>query len=426
MQRHLVLVLAIALCACGKASHSDLDDWMDTEKGPGKLKDAVSDTSLDADLSAHAAQNLLIIHDEASVKAAFDKMAAPRRAAVLTKLAPRLWKLARIDGELTVANDQQSAAKDLLFELRTMGDDATRTTIDGYVMEWFTSGYYEDRAGRGRVTGDVAMRALGPAAGAAMIRAANAVISAPAAADGKRARIGDQLMLGLAATGDPAAVKLVLDMIDLDRGDPTLAERATGALYRAYVEPPGAMFTPADPAGLTPNLPKLGAIARDVDRSNHMVNDAFDLIEAAGPPGCITTLVPMVAKPEGIRYLWVAAQRALACGKVAAIAPVVEAMPESGDYEHAALEGAIVETIAKLEPREQVLIQARTLVASASWVARWVGIEVLAALKSSDDAGRIAGLAKDKAVLQGYWGDEGGKGKMTLGKRAGELAKAIQ
>lgn len=420
------MLAAVLALGCGKTSHADLDKWMDTEKGPAKLKDALADASLDADLSAHAAENLLIIHEEDAVVPAFEKLSPARRVAVLTKLAPRLWKLARVEGELTVANDQQSAAKDLLFAVRDQGDPATRATIDGYVTEWFTGGYYEDRAGRGRISGEVALRAVGAAAAPAIIRAANAVISSPANADGSRVRIGDALLLGLAVTGDPAAVELVLKIVHLDRGDPSLAERAVAALFHAYVEPPGDLFAKTDPGGLTPNLPALSLLARDTDRSNRMLNDVFDLIEAAGPPGCIETLAPLIAKPESPRYLWVAASRALTCGKVGAIAPVIAAMPESGEYEHLALEGAIVGEIAKLEPRDQVITAARTLVASASPVGRWVGIEVLAAVKSKEDAGLIAGLTKDTAVLQGYWGDEPGHGRMTLGKRAAELAKTLQ
>lgn len=420
------IVLAFIVAACGDVDHGDVDEAMDTEKGPGKLRGWVADGSLDPDLSAHAAQNLVILGEDSAVLPAFEKLSPERRAKVLAKLAPRLWKLARIEGDLTAASGQQSAAKDLLFELRGFADDATRATIDGYLTEWFTGGYYEDRSGRGRIAGEVVMRALGPAAGPAMLRAANAVIAAPEQAGGKRVRIGDRVLLGLAVTGDPEATKRVLDLVTLDRGDPSLAERAVDALYRAYVEPPGQAFPPAEPAGLTPNLPALALIARDRSRPNGMINDAFDLIEAAGPPGCVDTLVPMVEHPENVRYLWVAATRALACGGVAAIAPVIQAMPESGDYEHQAMEDAIIAEIVKMEPREQVLVAARTLVGGSSPVARWVGIEVLAALGSRDDASRIAGLAGDKAVLQGYWGEVTGKGKMTVGKRASELAKSLQ
>ena len=66
-----------------------------------------------------------------------------------------------------------------------------------------------------------------------------------------------------------------------------------------------------------------------------------------------------------------------------------------------------------------------------SWVARWIGIETLAALGSPADAALVAGLANDKAKLTGYWGDQSGLDKKdqkpvpTLGQRAKELAATL-
>jgi hypothetical protein len=65
-------------------------------------------------------------------------------------------------------------------------------------------------------------------------------------------------------------------------------------------------------------------------------------------------------------------------------------------------------------------------------VARWIGVEVLAGLGSKEDADRLSGLAGDKAILHGYWGDQSDmpkgerKPEPSVGKRAQELAKMLR
>jgi hypothetical protein len=429
----VAVLLALLAAGCGdEVSHENLDKWMHTEKGPGKIKEALRDTGIDPDLSAHAAENLLIIREDGEVRAAFEKMSDERRSKVLAKLVPRLWAIARIEGELTGANDQQTAAKDLLVDLRSYADDASRSQIDTYLIEWYTGGYYEGRAVLGRWSGAQTLRLIGKAAGPAMVKAANAVVGAPEQ-DGKRIRVGDELLLGLAVTGDADAVKYVLDLLALDRGDKTLPERSIAALYLAYVEPPGQLFEKADPAGLAPNVDQLARVALDPSSSNRMVNDAVGVLGSAGMPHCLKPLVQMINLPrEDIRFMWVGVNNGLRCGGPGAVAEVVHAMPTGGaGFEHKAFEGGVVGEIARMTPKAEVLAVARDLLDDDSWVARWAGIEVLAKLGSKEDAAKIEALSGDKAKLHGYWGDQSElpkaerKAEPTLGKRAAELAKGL-
>lgn len=429
----LVALLGLAVLACDrKPTHENIDKWMQTEHGPGKLKAALVNGSIDPDLSAHAAENLMLIGDDTAVREGFEDLEGARRVAVLTALAPRLWRIARIEGELTAPGQAQTAAKDLLVDLRAHADDATRATIDGYLLEWFTAGYYEKRAAFGRHGGAQVMRMLGPVAAPKMIAAANAVVGAPDK-DGRKLRIGDQLLLGLAVTGDPDAVKYVLDVLGMDRGDPTLPERATGALYLAYVQPPSGLFERADPAGIVPHVDALARIARDRDSTNRMVNDAVAVIGAAGPPHCLAPLTAMISQPhDDPRYLWVGANNALRCAGPDAIAAVAGALPEGGSYEHEAMEGGVVGEIARMSPKAQVLDAARALLGHGSWVARWVGAEVLGRAGTAEDASRLDALKGDKARLHGYWGDQSElpkserKPEPTLGNRAVELAGKLR
>src|SRR5215468_2707072 len=286
--------LALGAAGCEKLDHENIDRWAHTSKGPAKLLQAVTSDSADPDLSAHAAANLIRRDDDREVYAAFETMPAARRAQVIARLAPRMWDIARVDNERELPGKPQVAAKDALVGLRRWADEPTRQQIDGYLVDWYCVASYEDRARAGFHTGASVMRLVGPAAGRKLIAVVNGVIAAPGQ-DRVKNRVGDQLLLGLAATGHPDAVKYVLDLARMDRGDPTLASRALSALYKAYVEPDG--FEPADRAALVPNLPALVTIARDDRMSGRPANDAVALIRTVGPPRCLAPLLGMIGAP---------------------------------------------------------------------------------------------------------------------------------
>jgi len=67
----------------------------------------------------------------------------------------------------------------------------------------------------------------------------------------------------------------------------------------------------------------------------------------------------------------------------------------------------------------------RGLLTAKGRVARWVAVESLAAMKSVEDAPRIAGV-KGPEQLSGYWGQGSDKPDPTLAVRAKELATQLQ
>jgi hypothetical protein len=253
----------------------------------------------------------------------------------------------------------------------------------------------------------------------------NSVIAAPGQ-DRVKNKIGDELLLGLAATAHPDAVKYVLDIARMDRGDPTLPRRAMSALYKAYVDP-GGLFDVADPEALVPNLGTIVDIAKDDAQDAQAANDAVALIRAVGPPRCVPPLLGMVAAPHrNARFKYVVANNALKCGGVKAIVDVVRALPDAGAYARDQVVAAISGEIARMSPRDQALAAARTLLADRSTVAKWVGMETLAAMKATEDAPRIAALATSRERLVGFWGERGeGKEDPTLGQRAKQLAAEL-
>jgi hypothetical protein len=422
-----IVLLVVASAGCEKTDHESIDKWPRTEKGPGKLANALADESIDADLSAHAAANLIKppLSQDAQVRDTLEKMSQGRRTQVIGKLAPRLWDIARIENEMKLPNTPHVAAKDALVTIRKFADDAQRQQIDGYLTDWYAVASYEGRAGAGQYSGAMVVRMIGAPIAKKLIEVLNGVIAAPA--EGKaRLRVGDELMLALAASGSPEAVKKLLDVARMDRGDDTLATRVFDALYKGYIDP-GGLFDIQGPEALVPNLDAIVTIAKDDTQPPKVGNTCLELIRAVGAPACLPPLLAMAAAPHkdpGFKY--VIGNNALRCGGTKTIVQVVQALPDSGAYARDDLVRAIAKEIAKMTPRDQVLAALHELLAQKSTIARWSAIEALAIMKSVEDKPRIAALSGAKDRLVGYWGEDAeGKTDPTLGQRAKELADQL-
>ncbi|MDX2087608.1 MAG: hypothetical protein SFX73_07150 [Kofleriaceae bacterium] len=421
---------SLTLVGCEKTNHENIDKWMKTQKGPGKLKKALTDEGLDPDLSAHAAANLIRMNQDPDVRAAFENMSEGRRVALISKLAPKLWDLARIEREDALPAAQQIVAKDMLIFLRKHADQAQKAQIDGYLIDWYGVMSYEARAKVGSTLGAAVMRMVGPAGGKKLVSVLNGVIAAPGQEKNK-IRIGDELMLGMAASGEPDAVKYLLDVARMDRGDPTLTKRAMSALHIAYVDPKG-LFDTADPAPLVANVSSLVTIAKDETMAGQPANDAIELIRMTGQANCFQPLLGMVAYPHrDTRFRYAVTYAALYCGGPKSIVEVVRALPDTGTYVREELHGAVSGEIAKMTPKAEVLTALRQLLDEKGTVAKWVAIEALGALKSVEDQAKIAALATNQDKLVGYWGDQSDKDPKdrkpdpTLGERAKEVADML-
>lgn len=422
----LLTIAALLLGGCEKTDHDSIDKWPRTEKGPGKLKKTVEDEGIDPDLSAHAAVNLIKppMSQETEVKGALERMSQGRRQQVIDKLAPRLWEIARVEDEKKPANNTQVAGKDALVTIRKFADDAQKKTIDGYLVDWYGVYAYEARASGGQYQGSMVARLVGPPMAKKLIDVLNGFIAAPGQEKAKF-RLGDELMLAIAATGAPESVKKLLEVVKLERGDDTLPTRAVSALYKTYVDPNG-LFDIRTPEPLEQHLDALVALAKDDTQKGQVTNDTISLIRAIGAPKCIAPLMSMVATPHrSSRFKYVAANNALRCGGVKSIGDVVRALPD-GAYVKEELTGAVAGEIAKMTPKDQVLNTLRQLLDDKSVVARWTAVEALGMMKSVEDKPKIEKLATVKDQLVGYWGDNGeGKKDPTLGQRAKEVADQL-
>jgi hypothetical protein len=418
--------------ACDSPSHENLDKWMRTKKGPDKLRAALSESE-DPDLAAHAATNLLRKRLDSDVIARLEKLPEARRAAVIEKLVPRLWDMARIEGpELTVPNGDQVMAKDLLVDVRRLAQGAERIRVDGYLLDWYTGGFYDARATPGRHPGSEVVRLIGAPAGERLIPIADSIL-AKSLVGAQRLKLSDELLLAIAAAGSPATVKYLLELTSMARegGDKTQGKRAISALYRAYVDP-GGLFPVADPTALVPHVQTLIGFAKS-DQEGRVVNDAIALVRATGKPTCIEPLVAVTAYPHAqFSYRYIGASAALRCGGADAIAPVIAALPEGASYSRDALGGAVWRVISKLDDRPAVLAALRALGKGESKLGRWVAVEALAAMGSAEDLPLLEAISSDRRKLTGYWGNQEDvpakdrKAEPTLGARAAELAAELK
>ena len=111
---------------------------------------------------------------------------------------------------------------------------------------------------------------------------------------------------------------------------------------------------------------------------------AVALIRVVGAPACIAPLVSMVAHPHpdpAFRYF--GPDHALKCGGVAAIKPVVLAMPDV-PYDQKRLEGSVILAISNISPREAVLEELRDLLVEKSRMARWVASSWVSRMPASE------------------------------------------
>lgn len=430
-----VCAIGCVSISCESASHDNINKWMRTEKGPGKLIDALDDADLDADLRAHAGQNLIRIDKLESVLTTFEDMSESERASVLAELGRRLWEDARIEGENSVPSGTQVSAKDALFQLRRFTTADTRRAYDRYLTDWLGEGYYSARARIGVVRGVTIMRTIGPSAAPLLIRRAKRLAVADADDEGSQYKIEDPLLLGLAATGSVDAVSLLLDFMDLKHNDKTLPKRVMTALYKSYINN-NELFKLVDPAALAPHVARIVKLARDSSRGNRTNNDAIRLLGALRAPTCIPPLIELVSSAQrNQQFVWVTASAAIRCGKLSALVPVADALPRRRDYPRVELYSVLIEPMLSIEDKPAVARKARTLLESKSWVSRLIGVELLSALALTDgaasDAKRVRKLARDKNILRGYWGDQQGlpkrerKKQLRLGARAKEVADKL-
>jgi hypothetical protein len=431
-----LLMLGAMLCAasvltgCNKASHDNVEKWRNTEEGPGRLAGVVADSDVDMDVRAHAAEALISLGKVADVKPLVAAMSAEVRDAFFTKLTPKLWAVAKILEADQAPVSKQMRAKDALFELRPLAEGPRRDEIDNYLLDWLTLGnFYDERAGAGDNTGEKIIRAIGIKAGPKMVQLGQDLLKNQDQGAKGLVPISKTTLEGIAFTGAPEAVLFLTELGAAPQKQEGLQVQAMTALYTAYI------ITKDEPRpdilGLVPHLDRFKKIAFADDMPGENINIAYELIAAVPAPACLQPLVYLATHRTFVLRLR-AIDFGMRCGGPDAIVPLAEALPD-GEYQQGIIEKYFVKKIDEAAlPRAAEA--ARTLLGSRAWVARYIGIEILARAGSKADAAKVRALRGDKAKIRGYYGSaDGGDGKAkgakpdpTIGERAAQVADLLE
>lgn len=419
--------LMVVLNGCGDPTAETLDKWEKTEKGPKKLEKMLRSEGDTLGLRVHAAHNLMHLGKKHLVLDVVSSLPSAIKGVFVEKFVERIWIDARIKGAMDVPTSKQKEAKDMLVNLRPHATSKNLVAIDMHLVDWLTHGYYEGRSTSGSWAGSEIIRLIGPKAAPALLSDAQATLLKTSDREGKKKKIGDETLLGLAMSGDSKALLFLLDQVMKTEEEASmLPQRAMAALHKAYFGLPEDKR--ANPGYLSNVKSELFSIVESKSLRARFVNDAIDLASVMDVSDCLPLFIGMITDTKRVEpYRWIGTQRAIQCGGVKAISPALEALPEDENYEKRKLDKYLWAEILKIEDRKSVARELNRVLESSSWVAQASAIEVLMSLSygplANENVKKISMLKGETRVLRG-WKDGQSKRK-TIKKREptlGEIA----
>lgn len=431
----LVGLLGVQLAGC-TVTPEKIARWKDTERGPGKLRDALKESSLAPALRAQALAALVEIGMAQDALGDLHGAAPAERQEVVHEAVPLVAKLAAAPAG-TETTRVEREAKDALFELRADAAPADLPAIDDALIAWTTA----DLAGRleqGGQSSDKILTTIGARAvprllellasagggheGASQLeaaailgkvadapsraRAADALVASARQAATRTREVGDGLLKAIAAIGGSHANAFLLDQGE--HGPEAVRARALEALAQAA--PAGTLA--ADPTVLASAL----RLAGDRKADPKARDAAFELAEKVGPSAVPGLINLMSASEELVR--WRAVEAALAAGQAAAVRPVLEALSTSRSYSKDDLDSYVVHDLSLIGQGAVPALKAE--LGSRSWVARVAAMRALALVGKAADASALTPLVKDGTKLKGPWGGA------TVGSEARAASQALQ
>lgn len=422
-----VAALLVVLGGCD-VTPDKIERWKGTEKGPGKLREALRSGSLSPELRAQALTALVEIGSLSELADDLKQIPDAQKAAVVHGALRALTAMARGKGSADPASTTrlERNGKDALFLLRDAASADDRAQIDQLLIEWTTADL-EGRMTAGAASGDKVLAAVGAAAGPRLA----ALLADPATSDANRTaaarllgKVGDHAgreqggaALVERARRDRQPSEVTLAQLGLVGGDhvvaylsslaadgrqgPEVREKALVALSQA-----------PDAAELGPAL----RLAGDARAPAAVRDAAFELLSKLGP-AAVPGLARLLAdRNEKIR--WEAAETMLLAGRAEAIPAVLEGLPTGYSYPREDLADFLVRPMVKLGGA--ALPALREGLRSPSWVARLAAAMALGQIGRAEDARQLEALAADPTRLKGW------PAGATLGTEARTLAAAVR
>ena len=247
------MVLALFFTSACEVTPEKIQHWKGVEGGPRKLRQAVRNEGLKAEIRVAAAEALVELALGDELAAEFKEMKPAGREELLKALIPRLIEMARGQDPQAPPSRKQRNAKDALFVLREVATGQQRDAIDKALIEWVTQDFSGRQTAGAHSTPKI-IKAIGPKAGSALV----ALLKTPgpdleAAAkllgevgDERERNLGGEALIELAKrqkpvqewtlvalgrVGGPAALQFLGDMVEKDK------ERALDAMRALSMAP---------------------------------------------------------------------------------------------------------------------------------------------------------------------------------------------
>jgi HEAT repeat protein len=363
--------------------------WKETERGPGKLREALKQSGLDPTLRAQALAALVEVGMAQDALADLGTLDAADRRPIIHAAVPRLAELARGSGIAGSATTRaQREAKDALYLVRTDAAPEDRALADAALIEWTTADL-NGRMSAGGHSSEQILLAIGPKAAprlAELMQPGSSQLVSAAGIFGKladpdaRARaadtliqriqkagprsLDDQALQALGLIGGPRATAFLVDQAEHAQAEAT-REKALLALAQGTLSVgDGALQAAAL------------RIAGDKKAPGKVRESAFQLLEKM--PTAVTGLIALMRDPdETVR--WRAVEASLAAGKERAVVPVLEALNPTGKYKPEDLDSYVVHDLVLVGPTALTPLQ--TELASKNAVARKVAQAAVAQLQ---------------------------------------------
>lgn len=426
IRRAVLLSLLAAVCSsalgCSKASSDNIQLWKTTEKGPGKLAEALRDRGTDPRLRAEAAVAMVDIGKAEEVDAALVTIPASERWDIFKNLIPLY--VTSIAETKDAAPEKSLAFRDALFSLRPLAAAADQARIDAVLLPGIEQQLRSGRVRNGRHSVEKILTAMGPPAGVMLAKLLGDPILGYAAVAELLAKVGDdasrqkgaaslvarakrerpvseQMWKAIGVLGGPQAVTFLQEKITTGTHDE--ANAAVRALQQRR-----------EPAVLTFAL----KVAGDTKADRSIRDEMFGVVENIGGLEARDGLVRIIQtdKEELVRYR--AFESLLAVAKQDGVQPGLEAFPASAPYKKVDVEDLLVKLIEKLGPPVRpILVNA---LASKYPLARMTAVLSLESVGKVPDAAALDNASKDTATVKGFPAGD------TVGKEAARVAAIVR
>jgi hypothetical protein len=424
----LALVCTLAAAGCEGVSSANIQKWKNTQKGPGKLHEALKDSSVAPKLRAEAAAAMVDIGLADEVEQTMATLPAGDRWEIIKTLIP-VYTAQMKDSDTQKAR----AGRDALFGVRGYAPPEEQKQIDAVLLPSIEKDLREGRIAGARHSLDKVIAALGPAAAPMLITLLEdprvpfqgvADILERVGDEAARERGGVALIKRALATHDvPVALWRALGTMGGKPANAFLLEKVQKGFEKDAVAAAQALQQRRDPAV----LPVALRIASDSKANRAVRDEMFGLVEKIGGLEAQRGLLHIIATDptELVRYR--AYEAVLAVGKQDAVVAALEAFPASASFKKDDVVDFLVKDITKIgAPAKAAVLKA---LASSNALARMTAVLALEAPLTSDARASLGSAADAPAVLK-LSGDRGSvrgfPAGNTVGKEATRVAGILQ